>query len=139
MSARVASEAGYNRGMGPLQVARLYALKSVWSSTGLRSAGRALVDALGSPDAGVRTIAGMFLVQAGKRAEPLVEEAIHRRANLPTVLVIAGDIGAARLEGELRRLTADADPQVAKAAQHGLRILAAHQGPPPTGRGSSAS
>ena len=124
--------------MGPLQVARLYALKSVWISTGLRSAGRALVDALGSPDEGVRTVAGMFLVQAGKRAEPLVEEAIHRRQNLPTVLLIAGDIGAARLEGELRRLTADADPQVATAAQHGLRVLAAHQGPASSGSGNSA-
>ncbi|MGH9651056.1 MAG: hypothetical protein ACRD3I_11370 [Terriglobales bacterium] len=121
--------------MGPLQVARLYALKSVWSSTGLRSAGRALVDALGSPDEGVRTVAGMFLVQAGTRAEPLVEEAIHRRKNLATVLLIAGDIGAARLEPELRRYAADADPQVAKAAQQGLRILAAHKGSVSSGSG----
>ena len=113
--------------MGPLQLARLYGLKSVWSATGLRSAGRALVSALGSPDEGVRTVAGMFLVQAGKRAEALVEEAIHRRQNLTTVLVIAGDIGASRLEPEMRRFTTDGDPQVAKAAQHGLRILAAQQ------------
>ena len=113
--------------MGPLQLARLYALKSVWRTSGLRSAGRALVDALGSPDEGVRTVAGMFLVQAGKRAEPLVEEAIHHRRHLPTVLVIAGDIGAVRLEPELRRLASDADPQVAKAARAGLRTLAAQR------------
>jgi hypothetical protein len=115
--------------MGPWQVARLYALKSVWNATGLRSAGRALVEALGSADAGVRTVAGMFLVQSGKRAEPLVEEAIHRGQNLSTVLVIAGDIGAVRLEPELLRFTKDADPQVAKAAQDGLRILAAQRPP----------
>ena len=115
--------------MGPLQAARLYALKSVWNATGLRSAGRALMEALGSADAGVRTVAGMFLVQSGKRAEPLVEEAIHRRQNLSTVLIIAGDIGAVRLEPELRRFTTDADPQVAKAAQDGLRILAAQRPP----------
>jgi len=108
-----------------LQLARLYALKSLWTSTGFRSAGRALVDALDSSDEGVRTVAGMFLVQAGKQAEPLVEEAIHQRKNLSTVLVIAGDIGAVRLEPELRRFTGDADPQVAKAARDGLRILAA--------------
>lgn len=109
--------------MGPMQVARLYALKSVWNATGLRPAGRALVRALGSSDEGVRTVAGMFLAQSGKRAEPLVEEAIHRRQNLPMVLVIAGDIGAVRLKPELLRFTKDADPQVAKAAQDALRIL----------------
>ena len=78
------------------------------------------------------TVAGMFLVQSGERAEPLVEEAIDRRQHMPTVLVIAGDIGAVRLEPELRRLTKDPDPDVAKAAQDGLRILAAKH-PPPSG------
>jgi HEAT repeat protein len=111
--------------MGVLQAARLFALKSVWTTTGLRSAGQALVEALASPDEGVRTIAGMFLVQAGKRAEPLVEDAIRRRQNLPMVLVIAGDIGAFRLEPELQRFSTDPDPEVAKAAKDGLRILAA--------------
>jgi hypothetical protein len=90
---------------------------------GLRAAGRALVDALGSPDEGVRTVAGMFLVQSGKRAEPLLAEAIHHRKYLPAVLLIAGDIGAVRLEPQLRRFTADADPKIAEAAHHGLRIL----------------
>lgn len=118
--------------MGPLQLARLYALRSVWNATGLRSAGRALLEALGSPDEGVRTVAGMFLVESGKRAEPLVEEAIHLRRHLPMVLVIAGDIGAGRLEPELRRLTKDPDLEVAKAAQDGLRILGA-QPPPASG------
>lgn len=109
--------------MRPLQIARLYALKSMWNATGLRSAGRALVGALGSPDEAVRTVAGMFLVQSGKRAEPLIAEAIQRREHLPMVLVMAGDIGASRLEPDLRRLSTDADPQVARAAQDGLRIL----------------
>jgi hypothetical protein len=114
-------------GVGPWQLASLYLVKSVWRATGSRSAGWALVDALGSPDEGVRTVAGMLLVQAGRRAEPLVAEAIRRREGLPTVLLIAGDIGAVRLEPELRRLTGDADPEVAQAARDGLRILAAQQ------------
>jgi len=113
--------------MGPGQAARLYLLKSIWTATGLRAAGRALVDALGSPDEGVRTVAGMLLVQAGRRAEPLLEEAIRRRQHLPMVLVIAGDIGAVRLEPDLRRLAGDPDPEVARAARDGLRILAAQQ------------
>jgi HEAT repeat protein len=113
----------------PWQAARLYALKSVWATTGSRSAGRALVAALGSPDEGVRTIAGMFLAQGGRRAEPLVEEAIQHGEHLPLVLLIAGDIGAVRLAPDLRRLAADTDPQVARAAQDALRILAARQSP----------
>ncbi len=115
--------------MSPLALARLYALQSVWLATGFRSAGRALVDALGSRDEGVRTVAGMLLVRAGHRAEPLIAEAIRRRQSLPLVLVIAGDIGAAPLEPELRRLAADADPDVARAARDGLRIMAAQRDP----------
>jgi hypothetical protein len=113
--------------MSPWQAARLYALKSLWSATGLRSAGRALLDALGSPDEDLRTVAGMLLVQGGKRAEPLIAEAIARRQHLPTVLVMAGDIGATSLEPELRRLTTDSDPAVARAARDGLRILGAQR------------
>jgi HEAT repeat protein len=119
--------------MGVVQAARLFALQQVFSTTGLKSAGRALVDALSSPDETTRAIAGMFLVQAGKRAEPLVEEAMSRRQSLPTVLVIAGDIGAFQLEPQLRRFTADPDPEVARAARDGLSILDA-QPVQPSGR-----
>jgi len=109
--------------MGPWQVARLFALKSLWCATGLRPAGRALVDALGSRDEDLRSAAGMFLVQCGKRAEPLIAEAIARREPLPMALLIAGDIGASALEPELRRFTADPDPDVARAAHDALRTL----------------
>lgn len=113
--------------MGPLIFARLYALKSLWTVIGSRSAGRALVNALGSTDEGERTVAGMLLVQGGKRAEPLVAEAIRRREHLPIVLLIAGDIGASSLEPDLRRLTADPDPHVARAAHDALEILTTEQ------------
>jgi hypothetical protein len=111
--------------VSPWHLARLYALKSLWTATGLRTAGRALIDALGSPDEGVRTVAGMLLVRNGQRAEPLIAEAIARREHLPIVLVIAGDIGASALEPELRRFAGDPAPDVARAAHDGLRILAA--------------
>ena len=113
--------------MGPLTFARLYALKALWTATGCRSAGRALVKSLGSTDDGERTVAGMLLVQGGKRAEPLVAEAIRRREHLPIVLIIAGDIGASSLESDVRRLTTDPDPDVARAARDTLEILAAQQ------------
>ena len=114
--------------MGPLTFARLYALKTLWMAIGCPSAGRALVKALGSTDEGERTVAGMFLVKGGKRAEPLVADAIRRREHLPIVLLIAGDLRAARLEPDLRRLTMDPDPDVARAAHDALEILSAEQG-----------
>jgi hypothetical protein len=109
--------------VGPLIFARLYALKSLWTVIGCHSAGRALVKALGSKDEGERTAAGMLLVQGGRRAEPLVAEAIRRREHLPVVLLIAADIGAASLQPELHRLTRDPDPEVARAAHDALEIL----------------
>ena len=75
----------------------------------------------------LQRVAGMLLVQGGKRAEPLVAEAIRRREHLPIVLLIAADIGASSLEPELRRLTTDPDPEVARAAHDALEILTTGQ------------
>jgi HEAT repeat protein len=98
----------------------------IWRSTGLRAAGRALVRALGSEDEDLRTIAGMFLVKAGKDSEPLLEEALNRRENLPMVLWILGDIGDSRLEPEIRQFSDDLDPRVAGAARDALEGLRDH-------------
>ncbi len=69
----------------------------------------------------------MFLVQAGKRAEPLLEEALRRRDNLPMVLSVLASIGDKKFEPELRKFSLDRDPQVAQAARDALRVLASHQ------------
>ncbi len=105
---------------------RIFASNAVWRATGLASAGRALLQALGSDDETVRTIAGMFLVRAGTKAEPLLEEALRRREHLPMVLTILADIGDKKYEADLRRFSADQDPRVAQAAREALRVLAAH-------------
>jgi hypothetical protein len=65
----------------------------------------------------------MFLVQAGRRAEPLLAEAIARRENLPVVLTVLGDLGDPRLAPELHQFRDDPDPAVAQAAQDALRAL----------------
>lgn len=109
-----------------LQVAGVFLNAAVWRAMGVRSSGRRLVRALGSEDENVRTIAGIFLVRAGQRSEPLLQEALQRRQNLPIVLTILADIGDRKFESEIRELSADHDPQVAKAAKEALRILAAH-------------
>jgi hypothetical protein len=99
---------------------------AIWRVTHLREAGRALIRALGSRDESVKMLAGMFLVKAGRRSEPLLEEALGRRENLPTVLIILGDIGDRRFEPDIRRFSDDRDPKVAEAARDALRILNAH-------------
>jgi hypothetical protein len=104
--------------------ARLFLLRALWRG-GLTSAGRALVDALGAADEDLRTMAGMFLVQGGKRAIPLLRAAVARREHLPLVLRMAGDVGASELKSEIEGFVADADPAVAQAARDALRLLAA--------------
>lgn len=107
--------------------AYLFVAQAVWRCTSFSPAGRALVRALGSPNPNIRTIAGIFLVRAGRLAEPLLEEALMRREHLPILLPILGDIGDRKVEPELLRYAQDRDPQIAQAAQNALRILGAHQ------------
>ena len=108
--------------------ARLFLDNALWRLSGWRAAGRRLVEALGSEDENVRTIAGMFLVKAGGKAKPLLEEALAKRQSLPLVLTILGDIGDRQSAAKLRPFTQDPDPQVAKAAQDALKALTAREG-----------
>jgi hypothetical protein len=74
-------------------------------------------------------IAGMSLVQTGRRAEPLLADALERRENVPIVLSILGDIGDPACEPVLARFTGDPDPETARAARDALRTLhARHAG-----------
>ena len=109
-----------------LRAAGLFGANAVWRTTGLRAAGRTLVNALASPDPNLRTIAGILLVRAGQKAEPFIEEAIHRQLNLPQVLVMAGDIGAKKLEPELRKFAEHPDPKVSPHLEPTVRFDIAH-------------
>jgi HEAT repeat protein len=104
----------------------LFLCQAIWRGTRLPSAGRALIRALDSTNANVRTIAGIFLVRAGRRSEPFLEDALRRRQhNLPMLISILADIGDPKAAGELRPFTEDRDPQIAQAARDALRILSA--------------
>jgi hypothetical protein len=106
-----------------LTVFRVIFCNAVFRLTGLRSAGRVVVRSLGSSNESVRTIAGMFLVKAGRKSEPLLVEAVRRRENLSLVLTILSDVGGRASEAEIRELSHDHDPQVARAAVDALRFL----------------
>jgi len=109
--------------LASIRIALAYA---IWRLTGLRSAGRVLIRALGAEADNVRMMAGIVLEQAGRQAKRLLEEALRQRLHLPQVLTILADIGDHDLESDIRRLSEDSDPEVAKAAREALRILAAH-------------
>jgi HEAT repeat protein len=111
------------------KVAGVLAKRVVFQATGLPAAGRALVRALGSEHEDVRTVAGMSLVQAGRRSEPLLEEAARRREHLPLVLTILGDLGDPAAEPLLEGFASDPEPEVAKAARDALRTLHAASKP----------
>jgi hypothetical protein len=104
----------------------LFIANAIWRITGWLPAGRVLVRALGSPNENLRTIAGILLEKAGKKSEPLLQEALKKRENLSMVLIILGDIGARKFEPDIRHLSQDPDPNVASAARAALRILKAH-------------
>ena len=109
--------------MSVAKAAGLFIYNALWKATGASSAGRALVHALDSMDEDVRTIAGMFLAQGGRRARPLLEEALERREHLPMVLRVLGDLGDPRVADEVAPFTDDPDPEIAGAARDTLRVL----------------
>lgn len=107
--------------------AYLFILNTVWCVIGLRCAGRALIHALSSKDENLRVIAGMFLVRSGRKAEPLLQEAMQKGENLPMVLTLLGDLGDPECELALRKYCNDNNPEVARAAQDALKVLAARR------------
>jgi len=103
--------------------AKLFACQALWRGLHLKTAGRALVNALDADDEELRVLAGMFLVRAGPRAVPLLGEALAQGRHLPLILQIIADVGATEFEPELRRLADDPDPQVSQAARDAVRQL----------------
>lgn len=102
----------------------LFLCTALWRATRVRFLGRPVLRALTSTNENLRMIAGMSLVRAGRLAEPLLEEALDRRENLPAVLTILADIGDTRVESQIRGFSAHEDPRVAEAAKQALRVLA---------------
>ncbi|MFN0111548.1 MAG: hypothetical protein ACKVZH_22025, partial [Blastocatellia bacterium] len=103
--------------------AKLFASFALWRGLHFKSAGRALVKALGENDEDLRVIAGMFLTRSGTRSAPLLGEALSERRGLPIVLQIIADIQAKEFEPQLRQFAGDSDPQVSQAARCALKQL----------------
>lgn len=102
--------------------AALFGAKVAFQS-GVDSAGRTLVDALDSEDENVRTLAGMFLVQCGRRSIPLLREELARGRHVPQILTMLGDIADPEVVPQLESYTASSDGEEARAAREALEIL----------------
>lgn len=104
---------------------RLLASHVLWGATGHRALGRSLVGALVSDDEDERTIAGMLLTRAGRRAEPLLEEALKEGRHRPAIIEVLGSIGDPAMVPELRPFEQNEDPEVARAARDAIRVIGA--------------
>ena len=100
----------------------MFGLKAAFQA-GSDAAGRALIRNLRAPDENVRTLAGMFLVQCGRRSLPLLREALGRGEDVPTILTMLADIGDPSVEPEIRARLGHPDPEIARAASDALKIL----------------
>lgn len=85
--------------------------------------GRSLVDALASNDEDERMIAGILLTRAGRRAEPLLEQALRDGRHLPMVIAVLGSIGDPAMLPELQPFAESDDPDVASAARDAIRVI----------------
>jgi hypothetical protein len=103
--------------------ARLATRRFAWGATRSVALGRPLVAALGAEDEDVRVLAGTFLTRAGKKAEPLLIDALNRRENIPAVLEVLAGIADDTAEREIDRYLDDPDPAVVEAAVSARRVV----------------
>lgn len=109
--------------MNARSAAPLLVFGTLWCGLGLRPAGRRIIAALAAPDETTRTMAGMLVVKAGRRAIPLLRESLDFSRNLPMVIRLAADLRAQELVPQIRRFVSASDPRVAAAARDALRLL----------------
>lgn len=116
--------------MGVTGFTRLMFANALWRLTGSRAVGRRLVGALDSDDEDLREIAGVCLVRGGRRAGPLLIEAIETGRDAPDAIVMLADVGDPTHEPYIRGLAQNDDPEVAEAARQALRVLEHRRGVP---------
>ncbi|MCB0216967.1 MAG: hypothetical protein H6648_06870 [Caldilineae bacterium] len=104
-------------------VARLALATAAWRGLGSDRAGRMLIEGLGAEDEGTQVAAGMLIERAGGR--DLVRQAIQRGEQLPIALTLLGDLGRAEDRPLLRSFLDHAEPEVARAAESALALMAA--------------
>jgi len=72
--------------MWVLQAIGLFLAAAAWRLTGSKRFGEVLIRSLSAENENLKNIAGILIVRAGKNAEPLLQDALRRRENLPMTL-----------------------------------------------------
>src|SRR5205807_10399779 len=109
--------------MWVLKAIGLFLAAVAWRLTGSRRFGALLIRALSAKNENLKNIAGILIVRAGKKAEPLLQDALHRRENLPLTLSLLADLGDRMVDKEIQPLSNDQDHKFAEAACLDLRVL----------------
>ena len=113
--------------MWVLQAIGLFLAAAAWRLTGSRRFGEVLVRSLSTKNENLKNIAGILIVRAGKKAKPLLQDALHRRENLPMTLWLLADLGDRMVDKEIQPFSSDQDPKVAEAARQALRVLGSNR------------
>ena len=113
--------------MGVAASAKLFAAGASWRLAGVPTAGRALLSALATGAENEKTLAGMFLVQAGDRSVPLLTSAILDGESDRTLVDALAGIGSDQARDALvtiaRGPRAAVAPPTREAAVEALRTL----------------
>jgi hypothetical protein len=99
----------------------MFATGAAWRYVGSAGAGRTLVDACQSGDDDERTLAGMFLVQAGDRSVSLLVDAARSAAEPGDLVDVLASIGSDTARTGLSELAASSDARVAAPALSALQ------------------
>jgi len=113
--------------MWVLQAIGLFLAAAAWRLTGSRRFGEVLIRSLSTKNENLKNIAGILIVRAGKKAKPLLQDALHRSENLPMTLWLLADLGDRMVDKEIQPFSSDQDPKVAEAARQALRVLGSNR------------
>ncbi len=116
---------GRQNNSGVLAVTAAYAAALVLPASLARPFVKKLVNALGSSNENVRTMAGMYLVKLGKKAYGPLLEAAHAGRSTALALAVLGSSEDPSLIPQIEPFLQSSDPAVVKAAQDAIRILSA--------------
>ena len=111
--------------MNFIELSRVLMSKMMWSLTRFDAHGRSLVRALESEDETSRTLALMCLTHAGKRAEPLLLDALQKSKDIPMIITVLGSVGDPTIVPRIRPFIESDDQNVSEAATQAIRIIEA--------------
>jgi hypothetical protein len=113
--------------VGVAASAKLFAAGASWRLAGLPTAGRSLLTAVATGGENEKTLAGMFLVQAGDRSVPLLTSAILAGGTDRALVDALASIGSEQARDALVTIAhgtgAAVTPQTREAAVEALHTL----------------